>query len=494
MSEEGFINKVLVANRGEIAIRVMRACRELDIQTVAVYSDGDKEALFRKYADEAFNIGKAPASMSYLNMDRIVEVAVETGAEAIHPGYGFLAENAAFARKIDEVGIVFMGPPGTAIDAMGSKIDSKRTMKAAGVPVIPGVEKGLTDPEEAKDIAAKIGYPVMLKASAGGGGIGMTIIRQEGELEKAMESTRSIAKANFGDATVFLEKYLEEPRHIEFQILSDTHDHDIHVLERECSIQRRHQKVIEETPSPVMTEELRARMGEAAVAAARAVGYRSAGTVEFMYSKGDFFFLEMNTRLQVEHPITEMITSVDLVKEQLRVASGMPLGYTQDEIKGNGWAIEARINAEDTMTFLPAPGKITTYHEPGGPGVRVDSGVYSGYTIPPYYDSMIAKLIVWGRDRKEAINRLERALYEYQIKGVKTNVLLHKVILREPAFLEGNLTTHFINDYDIKRKVEAALAEEKDDAWFGGGAPRAAAIAAAGMYMNAAAEKARKQD
>jgi len=489
MSDEGFINKVLVANRGEIAIRVMRACRELNIQSVAVYSDGDKDALFKRYADEAFNIGKAPASMSYLNMDRIVEVAVETGAEAVHPGYGFLAENAAFARKIEEAGIVFMGPPPSAIDSMGSKIDSKRTMKAAGVPVIPGVEKGLDDVEEAKQIAADIGYPVMLKASAGGGGIGMTIVREEADLEKSMVSTQSIAKANFGDATVFLEKYLEEPRHIEFQILSDTHDHDIHVLERECSIQRRHQKVIEETPSPVMTEELRARMGEAAVAAARAVGYRSAGTVEFMYSKGDYYFLEMNTRLQVEHPITEMITNVDLVKEQLRVASGMPLGYSQDEIKGNGWAIEARINAEDTMTFLPAPGKIAKYHEPGGPGVRVDSGVYSGYTIPPFYDSMIAKLIVWGRDRNEAINRLNRALYEYQIKGVKTNVLLHKVILREPAFLEGRLTTHFINDYDIQKKVEAALAEDRSQ---DSGGAKVAAMAAVNTYVNIAAEKAKK--
>lgn len=490
MSEEGFINKVLIANRGEIAIRVMRACRELGISTVAVFSDGDTNALFKKYADEAFNIGKAPASMSYLNMDRIVEVAEDTGSEAIHPGYGFLAENAAFARKIEAAGITFMGPPPSAIDAMGSKIESKKTMKEAGVPVIPGVEKGLTDVEEAKDIAANIGYPVMLKASAGGGGIGMTIIREEAELEQAMVTTQSIAKANFGDDTIFLEKYLEEPRHIEFQILSDTFDHDIHVLERECSIQRRHQKVIEETPSPVMTEELRARMGDAAVAAARAVGYRSAGTVEFMYSKGDFFFLEMNTRLQVEHPITEMITNVDLVKEQLRVASGIPLGYGQEDIVGNGWAIEARINAEDTMTFYPAPGTIKRYHEPGGPGVRIDSGVYAGYTIPPFYDSLIAKLIVWGRDRKEAIARLNRALYEYEIKGVKTNILLHKVLLREPAFIQGNLTTHFITDYNIQKKVEIAMQEEKAK---GGGASKAAALAAIGMYMNAAAEKMKKE-
>ena len=489
MSEEGFINKVLVANRGEIAIRVMRGCRELGIQTVAVYSDADKNALFKQYADESYNIGKPPASMSYLNMDKIVEVALETGTEAIHPGYGFLAENATFARKVEAAGIEFMGPPPSAIDAMGSKIDSKRTMKAAGVPVIPGVEKGITDVEEAKDIAAKIGYPLMLKASAGGGGIGMTIIREESELKKGLESTQSIAKANFGDATVFLEKYLDEPRHIEFQILSDNHGNDIHVLERECSIQRRHQKVIEETPSPVMTEELRERMGEAAVSAARAVDYNSAGTVEFMYSKGDFYFLEMNTRLQVEHPITEMITNVDLVKEQLRVASGMPLGYAQSDIKSNGWAIEARINAEDTLTFLPAPGKIRKYHEPGGPGVRIDSGVYMGYEIPPYYDSMIAKLIVWGRDRSEAINRLNRALFEYQIKGVKTNILLHKVILREPAFLKGQLTTHFIDDYDIKKKVELAMEEEKSNQSSGS---KAAAIAAVGMYVNVAAQKQKK--
>ena len=490
MSDEGFINKVLVANRGEIAIRVMRACRELGIATVAIHSDADRDALFKKYADEAFNVGKAPASMSYLNMDRIIEVALETGTEAIHPGYGFLAENVTFCRKVEEAGIIFMGPPPGAIDAMGSKIDSKKTMKAAGVPVIPGVEKGLTDPEEAKDIAASIGYPVMLKASAGGGGIGMSVIRKEEELVNAMETTRSIARANFGDATVFMEKYLMEPRHIEFQILSDTFGHDIHVLERECSIQRRHQKVIEETPSPVMTEELRERMGEAAVSAARAVGYRSAGTVEFMYSKGDFYFLEMNTRLQVEHPITEEITSIDLVKEQLRVASGMPLGYGQDDVVGRGWAIEARINAEDTISFLPAPGKIRTYHEPGGPGIRIDSGVYAGYEIPPYYDSMIAKLIAWGRDRKEAIARLNRALREYEIRGVKTNILLHKILLREPAFLKGDLTTHFIPDHGIQKKVEDAMAEEKAT---GDAAPKAAALAAAGMYMRVAADQARER-
>jgi len=489
MSDDGFINKVLVANRGEIAIRVMRGCRELGIGTVAVHSDADKDALFKKYADEAYNIGKPPASMSYLNMDRIIEVALETGAEAIHPGYGFLAENAKFAAEVEKAGIVFMGPPASAIEAMGSKIDSKKTMKAAGVPVIPGVEKGLTDIEEAKDIAAEIGYPVMLKASAGGGGIGMTIINEESELEKSIVSTQSIAKANFGDATVFLEKYLDEPRHIEFQILSDTYGNNIHVRERECSIQRRHQKVIEETPSPVMTEDLRERMGKAAVSAAKAVDYRSAGTVEFMYSKGDFYFLEMNTRLQVEHPITEMITNVDLVKEQLKVASSMPLGYTQDEIQGNGWAIEARINAEDTMTFFPAPGKIKKYHEPGGPGVRIDSGVYMGYEIPPFYDSLIAKLIVWGRDRSEAINRMNRALYEYEIKGVKTNILLHRVILREPAFLEGRLTTHFINDYDIQKKVAVAMKEEGAN---GSGSSKAAAIAAVGMYMNTAAQGAKK--
>ncbi len=490
MAEEGYINKVLVANRGEIAVRVMRACRELGIGTVAVYSDGDKNALFKKYADEAYNIGKAPASFSYLNMDRIVEVAVESGAEAIHPGYGFLAENAEFARKIEAAGVIFMGPPPLAIDAMGDKIDSKTTMKAANVPVIPGVEKGITDLEEAKDIAASIGYPVMLKSSAGGGGKGMTVIHSEDQLEEAIASTKRIAEANFGDATVFLEKYLEEPRHIEFQILADEKGHQIHVLERECSIQRNHQKVIEETPSPVMTEELRERMGKAAVLAAKAVGYRSAGTVEFMYSKGDFFFLEMNTRLQVEHPITEMITNVDLVKEQLKVASGMPLGYTQDEIVGNGWAIEARINAEDPITFTAAPGKITRYGEPGGPGVRIDSGVYQGYEIPAYYDSMISKLVVWGRDRKEAIARLDRALYEYDIRGVKTNIILHKVLLREPAFIQGNLTTHFIDDYNIREKVK--IAQEQEKANDSGGA-RAAAITAVGAYMNAAAQLEKKK-
>lgn len=485
MVEEGYINKVLVANRGEIAIRVMRACRELGIGTVAVYSDADKNALFKKYADEAYNIGKPPASMSYLNMDKIIEVALKAGAEAIHPGYGFLAENSHFSAKVEEAGLIFMGPPPKAMEEMGSKIDAKRTMRAAGVPVIPGVEKPLTDREEAKEIAAEIGYPVMLKASAGGGGIGMTMVRSDEQLLSHLESTERVALNTFGDGTVFLEKFIEEPRHIEFQVLSDTHGHHIHVRERECSIQRRHQKVVEETPSPVMTEELREKMGKAAVTVARTVGYRSAGTVEFMYSKGEFYFLEMNTRLQVEHPITEQVTSVDLVKEQLRVASGMDLGYSQDEIQGHGWAIEARINAEDTATFLPAPGKITRYREPGGPGVRLDSGVYAGYTIPPFYDSLIAKLIVWGRDRKEAIARMNRALYEYEIKGVKTNVLLHKVILREPAFQEGRLTTGFITDYNIQEKVAKAQEEEKAN---GSDSAKAAAIAAVGAYVNAAAQ------
>lgn len=485
MTEEGFINKVLVANRGEIALRVMRACRELGISTVAVYSDADKNALFKKYADEAYNIGKPPATMSYLNIERIVEVALKSNAEAIHPGYGFLAENSLFARKVEEAGIVFMGPPPEAMDAMGSKIDAKRTMKEAGVPVIPGVEKPLTDPEEAKEIAHEIGYPVMLKASAGGGGIGMTMVKNDEQLLNQLESTRRVALNTFGDGTVFLEKFIEEPRHIEFQVLSDTHGHHIHVRERECSIQRRHQKVVEETPSPVMTEELREKMGKAAVTVAKTVGYRSAGTVEFMYSKGEFYFLEMNTRLQVEHPITEIVTSVDLVKEQLRVASGMELGYSQEDIQGHGWAIEARINAEDTATFLPAPGKITRYREPGGPGVRIDSGVYEGYTIPPFYDSLIAKLIVWGRDRKEAIARMNRSLYEYEIKGVKTNILLHKVILREPAFKEGKLTTNFIKDYDIQRKVEIAQKEEKANK---AESAKAAAIATVGAYVNAAAK------
>jgi len=455
--------KVLIANRGEIAIRVMRACRELGVKTVAVYSEVDKNALFAKYADEAHYIGPAPASQSYLNMDNILDVAHRTGAEAIHPGYGFLAENPEFAERCEKEGIKFIGPTAKAIESVGSKIEAKKTMKAAGIPVIPGSENGIGDFDAATDIAEEIGYPIIIKASAGGGGIGMKVVRREDELVSTIESTQRVAKSTFGDATVFIEKYLEEPRHIEFQILADTYGSIIHVGDRECSIQRRHQKLIEESPSPVMTPELREKMGADAIKAARAIDYTNAGTVEFLYSKGDYYFLEMNTRLQVEHPITEVVTGVDLAKEQLRIASGEELSYRQEDIQQKGWAIECRLNAEDPLNnFTPSPGKLRRYRSSGGPGVRVDSGVHTGYTITPFYDSLISKLTVWGRDRNEAIARMKRALYEYIIVGVTTNIPFHKAVMNNEYFRRGELSTHFIEDHNIIKEVEKIIEAEKE--------------------------------
>ncbi len=455
--------KVLIANRGEIAIRVMRACRELDVKTVAVYSEVDKNALFAKYADEAYLIGPAPANQSYLNMDKIIEVAHKTGAQGIHPGYGFLSENEKFADRCQNEGIVFIGPSGKTIESVGSKIAAKKTMKAAGIPVIPGSESGIGDLDEAVDVAEAIGYPVIVKASAGGGGIGMKVVRKTEELRETIESTRRVAKSSFGDATVFIEKYLEEPRHIEFQILADSYGNIIHVGDRECSIQRRHQKLIEESPSPIMTPQLREKMGQDAVKAAAAINYTNAGTIEFLYSKGDYYFLEMNTRLQVEHPITEIVTGVDLAKEQLRIASGEELSYIQSDIQQRGWAIECRLNAEDPLNnFTPSPGKLRRYRSSGGPGVRVDSGVHTGFTITPYYDSLISKLTVWGRDRDEAIARMKRALYEYIIVGVTTNIPFHKAVMNNPNFKRGELTTHFIEDNNIIKDVEKIIEAEKE--------------------------------
>jgi pyruvate carboxylase subunit A len=448
-------SKILIANRGEIAIRVMRACRELGISTVAVYSEADKNALFAKYADEAVFVGPSPALESYLKMDNILKAAEETGAEAIHPGYGFLAENPDFARRCEEEGIVFIGPTSNAIDSMGSKIAARQIMSSAGVPIIPGTESGVSDPDETTDLAEKIGYPVMLKPAAGGGGIGMKIVWDSENLPAALESAQSVARSAFGDETVYIEKYLPEPRHIEFQILADRKGNTIHVMDRECSIQRRHQKLIEESPSPIMTPELREEMGTIAVRAAKAINYVSAGTVEFMYSRGDYYFLEMNTRLQVEHPITEMVTGVDLAEEQIRIASGEDLSYTQEEIEMRGWAIECRINAEDPLNdFAPSPGRIRRYRSPGGPGIRVDSGVYAGYVIPPYYDSLISKLVALGRDRKEAIARMERALFEYITTGVKTNISFHQAVLRNERFRRGDINTHFIDEENIMETVE----------------------------------------
>lgn len=455
--------KILIANRSEIAIRVMRACRELDVKTVAVYSEVDKNALFAKYADEAFPIGPAPAAQSYLNIDKIIEVAHKTGAEAIHPGYGFLSENEIFADRCEKEGIIFIGPSSHAIESVGSKIAAKKTMKAAGIPVIPGSKNGINNFDEAVRVAESIGYPVIVKASAGGGGIGMKVVRKTEELRETIESTQRVAKSSFGDATVFIEKYLEMPRHIEFQILADNYGNIIHVGDRECSIQRRHQKLIEESPSPIMTPELRERMGSDAIKAAAAINYTNAGTIEFLYSKGDYFFLEMNTRLQVEHPITEIVTGVDLAKEQLRIASGEELSYKQSDIQQRGWAIECRLNAEDPLNnFTPAPGKLRRYRSSGGPGVRVDSGVHTGFTITPFYDSLISKLTVWGRDRNEAIARMKRALYEYIIVGVTTNIPFHKAVMNNEYFQRGELTTHFIEDHNIIKEVEKIIEAEKE--------------------------------
>jgi len=450
--------KVLIANRGEIAIRVMRACRELGISTVAVCSEADKNALFAKYADEAYLIGPAPSSQSYLNMEAILAVAKNTGTEAIHPGYGFLSENPVFAKRCEEEGIVFIGPPSHVIAEMGSKIRARNLMVKAGVPVVPGTKDAVEDPVEAVKIAEEIGYPVLIKASAGGGGIGMKVVNSSDELAAALSSTRQMAGSAFGDSSVFIEKYVDEPRHIEIQILADGYGNTIYLSDRECSIQRRHQKLIEEAPSPIMTPELRAKMGEAAVRVAKTIGYVNAGTVEFLYSKGNFYFLEVNTRLQVEHGITEMVTGVDIVREQLRIAWGEKLEFKQEDIVIDGHSIECRINAEDPLNdFAPSPGKIRGYRSAGGPGVRVDSGVHTGYTISPYYDSMISKLCVWAKTRDVAIARMERALYEYVVVGVKTNIPFHKAVMRNPAFRRGDLTTAFIEDHNILEAVEEVV-------------------------------------
>ncbi|MCK9151307.1 acetyl-CoA carboxylase biotin carboxylase subunit [Methanobacterium alcaliphilum] len=489
-------NKLLVANRGEIAIRVMRACNELDVKSVAVYSDADKNSLFAKYADEAYNIGESTPAKSYLNINKIIEVAEECGADAIHPGYGFLAENSNLGKECEKHGIKLIGPKGSVIEAMGDKITSKKLMRSANVPVIPGTDKGVSNIDEAVKIAESIGYPVIVKASAGGGGIGMRTVYEEDELIRAIESTQSVAASAFGDPTVFIEKYLEEPRHIEFQIMADENGNTIHVADRECSIQRRHQKLIEEAPSPIMTDELREKMGSAAIKAAESINYTNAGTVEFLYANGDFYFLEMNTRIQVEHPITEIITGIDLVKEQIKVAAGKDLCCSQDEISVRGHAIECRINAEDPLAdFTPTPGKITGYRSPGGTGVRVDSGVYMNYTIPTFYDSMISKLIVYGRNRNEAINRMRRALSEYVILGVKTTIPFHKAIMRNKEFWEGKLHTHFVDQHrnGINQEMERVVAEDKEKearlrSTFLPNKKVAAVSAAVGSYMSQATQ------
>ena len=454
------INRILVANRGEIAIRVMRACRELDITSIAIYSEADKDALFAKYADEAYFIGPAPASESYLNIKAIIEVAVECHADAIHPGYGFLAENPSFALACEQAGIKFIGPSSRVLETMGNKVAARCEMKKAGVPVVPGTDDFITDFGEAKYIASEICYPVIIKPAGGGGGIGMIIVTCEEELTPALESSQAVAKNTFGLPDVYIEKYIHNPRHIEFQIMADSHGNVIHLGERECSIQRRHQKLIEESPSPALTPKLRAEMGAAAVKAAKWVDYEGAGTIEFLYSDGEFYFLEANTRVQVEHPVTEMVTGIDIVKEQIQIARGHKLSIKQKDVRANGWAIECRINAEDPLNkFAPSPGKLRGYRSPGGIGVRVDSGVFTRYTIPTIYDPMISKLIVWGRDRQETIARMRRALYEYIIIGVKTNIPFHKAVMENPRFIAGDLSTHFIDTEptileDMKRTME----------------------------------------
>jgi len=457
-----YFEKVLVANRGEIAIRVMRACRELDIETVAIYSTADSDALHVKYADEAFLVGEAPPAKSYLNMERIVDIAKKSGAEAIHPGYGFLAENYRFARLCQEEGVVFIGPSWKTIKAMGSKVESKRMMREAGVPVLPGTEGGIDDPEKACEVAERIGYPVIVKASAGGGGIGMHIVHDEAHLRAAIEAGQRIAQSAFGDATVFIEKYLEKPRHIEFQVLADEHGHIVHLFDRECSIQRRHQKLVEEAPCPIMTPGLRDKMAASAIAVARASDYTNAGTVEFLYADGNYYFMEMNTRLQVEHTVTELITGRDIVKKQIAIAAGEALPFDQEDVTIRGHAIECRINAEDPLNnFAADPGKILRYRSPGGPGIRVDSGIHMGYTIPPTYDSMIAKLCAWGADRREAIARMRRAIYEYIIIGVKTTLPLHHAIMHNAHFVEGDTHTHFLEEDHMAKTLARYVREEE---------------------------------
>jgi pyruvate carboxylase subunit A len=457
------IDKVLVANRGEIAIRVMRACRELELSSVAVYSEADKDALFAKYANEAYFIGPAQASESYLNIKKLIEVAKQSGAQAVHPGYGFLAENPSFAYACEMEGLKFIGPSSKVIELMGNKIAAKQQMRKINVPVIPGTPDVVVDYEQAREIAREIGYPLLVKPSSGGGGIGMMMANDESELKQAVTSARTIAINTFGDGDLYIEKYLVNPRHIEFQIMGDSFGSVIHLGERECSIQRRHQKLIEESPSPALSPQLRAEMGEVAVRIGKSVNYEGPGTIEFLFCDGTYYFVEANTRIQVEHPITEMVTGIDIVKEQILIAMGMPLSVKQEDVRQNGWAIECRINAEDPFNnFAPSPGKLSGYRSPGGVGIRVDSGVYNRYTIPHYYDPMISKLVAWGRDREEAVLRMRRALYEYIIVGVKTNILFHKAVMENPRFVAGDLSTHFIDhEKTLLEDMKSIAAREK---------------------------------
>jgi acetyl-CoA carboxylase biotin carboxylase subunit len=444
------IRKILIANRGEIACRIIWTCKEMGIKTVAVHSEADREALHVRYADEAVCIGPPPSAQSYLNIPSIISAAEVTNVDAIHPGYGFLAESATFAKICEDCNIKFIGPRADVIAMMGDKVEARRTMQAAGVPILPGSPDPIESIEEAKKIAKEIGLPVIIKAAAGGGGRGMRIVRSEDELETNLETAQSEALAAFKNGAVYIERYIERPRHIEIQVLADEHGNCIHLGERECTIQRRHQKLLEEAPSPAITREQREKMGAVAVNACKEIGYSSAGTFEFLLDEdGSFYFMEMNTRIQVEHPVTEMVTLADIVRNQIRIASGEDLQYQQSDVQIVGHSIECRINAEDPVTFVPSPGKITAFNIPGGPGVRVDTAAYPDYTVPPYYDSMIAKLIVHARTRELAIARMERALDMMVVEGIKTTIPLHKKIMADERFRKGDFSTKFMEEFQL---------------------------------------------
>ena len=446
--------KILIANRGEIALRIQRACRLLGVKTVVVHSEADRDAKYVKLADESVCIGPAASKDSYLNVPAIISAAEVTDAEAIHPGYGFLSENADFSERVEQCGFVFIGPRAETIRLMGDKVSAKDAMKAAGVPCVPGSEGAL--PEDHKEIiriGRSVGYPVIIKAAGGGGGRGMRVVHTEAALINAVQMTRQEAQTAFGNPVVYMEKFLENPRHVEIQILADTHGNAVYLGERDCSMQRRHQKVIEEAPAPGIPEKLIAKIGERCAEACRKIGYRGAGTFEFLYENGEFYFIEMNTRVQVEHPVTEMITGIDILQEQIRIAAGEKLRFRQKDIEFRGHAIECRINAEDPYTFVPSPGTITAWHTPGGPGIRVDSHVYAGYKVPPYYDSMIGKLISYGETREQAIRKMRIALSEMLVEGIKTNIPLHHELMRDKGFVDGGASIHYL---------EHMLAEKKE--------------------------------
>jgi acetyl-CoA carboxylase biotin carboxylase subunit len=448
--------KILIANRGEIALRIQRACRDLGIKTVVVHSEADGEAKYVKLADESVCIGPAASSASYLNIPAIISAAEVTDAEAIHPGYGFLAENADFAERVEKSGFVFIGPQAETIRLMGDKVNAKQAMTKAGVPCVLGSDGPLPEsPEDAVKIARKIGYPVIIKAAGGGGGRGMRVVHTEAALKSAISLTRAEAESAFGNATLYMERYLENPRHIEFQVLADSHRNVVYLGERDCSLQRRHQKVMEEALAPELTPKLRERMGERCVDACRKIGYRGAGTFEFLYEDGEFYFIEMNTRVQVEHPVTEMITGVDIVQEQIRVAAGERLSARQKDIEFRGHAIECRINAEDPFRFTPSPGRITSYHPPGGPGIRVDSHIYQGYAVPPNYDSLIGKVIAYGASRDQAMRRMRIALSEMVIEGIQTNIPLHQELLLDNRIIRGGVNIHYLEQKLAQRRTGA---------------------------------------